>query len=226
MSTHCAVAAGTAKPMPCAMAMMAVLMPATRPRASTSGPPELPGFSEAVCCTTPSMRRPWRLRSERPRALTTPADTVDSKPNGLPTATTSCPARSCCPAVELCVGQRAGLGAQHGKISGRVAPGDHGRHAAPVDERHPRLAHLLHDVLVGQQVAVRGHHHAGARAAACLLGLGRRPDVDAHHRGTDLLDRAHDGGRVGIQRLAAGSAKLPLPASVQAWGPAAGELKG
>ena len=28
------------------------------------------------------------------KALTTPADTVDSKPKGLPTATTSCPARS------------------------------------------------------------------------------------------------------------------------------------
>src|SRR5205823_8592052 len=37
--------------------------------------------------------RPWRLRSERASALTTPADTVDSNPNGLPTATTSWPAR-------------------------------------------------------------------------------------------------------------------------------------
>ena len=82
-----------AKPMPCAMGMIAVLMPATRPCVSTSGPPEFPGLSAALCCTTPSIRRPWRLRSDRPSALTTPADTVDSNPNGLPTATTSWPAR-------------------------------------------------------------------------------------------------------------------------------------
>ncbi|MBX5463099.1 MAG: hypothetical protein IRZ28_18670 [Steroidobacteraceae bacterium] len=39
------------------------------------------------------MSRPCRLRRDRPSALTTPADTVDSNPNGLPTATTSWPTR-------------------------------------------------------------------------------------------------------------------------------------
>src|SRR5436190_556836 len=37
--------------------------------------------------------RARRGEAERPHALTTPADTVDSNPNGLPTATTSWPAR-------------------------------------------------------------------------------------------------------------------------------------
>src|ERR1700730_17530744 len=89
VNPHCGVEAGMAKPMPCAMAMIAVLMPATRPCPSTSGPPEFPGLSAALCCTTPSIRRPWRLRSGRASALTTPADTVDSNPKGLPTTTTS-----------------------------------------------------------------------------------------------------------------------------------------
>ena len=40
------------------------------------------------------MSRPVVLRSERPRALTTPADTVDSNPKGLPIAITSWPTRS------------------------------------------------------------------------------------------------------------------------------------
>ncbi len=48
MTTHLAVFAGTAKPRPCAQAMIAVLIPTTRPFQSTSGPPELPGFSGAV----------------------------------------------------------------------------------------------------------------------------------------------------------------------------------
>jgi len=41
---------GMAKPMPAFMPVrerMAVLMPTTRPMASTSGPPELPGLMEA-----------------------------------------------------------------------------------------------------------------------------------------------------------------------------------
>jgi hypothetical protein len=84
----------TAKQMPWPPAIMAVLMPTTRPAPSTSGPPELPGFSGASVCTTLSMRRPERARSVRPSALTMPAVTVHWKPKGLPMATTICPTRS------------------------------------------------------------------------------------------------------------------------------------
>ena len=38
-----------------------------------------------------SINRPWVVRSARPRALTTPADTVDWNPRGLPIAITSWP---------------------------------------------------------------------------------------------------------------------------------------
>ncbi len=76
------------------MAMIAVLMPTTDPRESTSGPPELPGLIGAACCTMFSISRPSRARMLRPSALTTPVDTVDCKPSGLPIAITSWPTRS------------------------------------------------------------------------------------------------------------------------------------
>ena len=62
-----------------------------------------------------------------------------------------------------------------------------------------RVRHPLHDVLVGEQVAVRGHHDARAGAAAGLFGLIRAADINADHRRPHLLHRAHHGGGVGIQ---------------------------
>ena len=46
-STKLAVLAATAKQMPCAPMITAVLMPTTSPREEASGPPELPGLSAA-----------------------------------------------------------------------------------------------------------------------------------------------------------------------------------
>ena len=93
-STHLAVSIGMLKLRPCAPRIMAVLMPTTRPRLSTSGPPELPGFSATSLWMMPSISRPEVARMVRPSALTTPADTVELKPSGLPIATTSWPTRS------------------------------------------------------------------------------------------------------------------------------------
>ena len=90
-ATQRAVLTGTAKQIPCAPWMMAVLMPTTRPRESTSGPPELPGFSAASVWMTFSISRPLLDRSERPSAETTPAVTVAWNPSGLPMAMTSLP---------------------------------------------------------------------------------------------------------------------------------------
>ena len=73
--------------------MIAVFTPITRPVPSSSGPPELPGFRGAVCWMTPSISRLPLPRRLRPSAETTPVDTVDSKPSGLPIATASWPTR-------------------------------------------------------------------------------------------------------------------------------------
>ena len=81
---------GTANPSP--TPATAVLIPTTRPRPSTSAPPELPGFSAASVWITSSIAlrvSPSPTGSERPSAETTPAVTEPAKPCGLPIATTS-----------------------------------------------------------------------------------------------------------------------------------------
>ncbi len=93
-ATNSTVLAEIEKQMPCAAAMIAVLMPTTSPAEVTSGPPELPGLRAASVWMTLSMSRPERARKVRPSALTTPAVTVAWKPNGLPMAITSWPTRS------------------------------------------------------------------------------------------------------------------------------------
>src|SRR5439155_1625995 len=92
-ATMRAVAAGIAKQIPCAVGMIAVLMPTTLACVSTSGPPEFPGLSAASVWMTFSMSRPSRADKDRPRALTTPVVTVEWKPSGSPMAMTSCPTR-------------------------------------------------------------------------------------------------------------------------------------
>ncbi len=74
-ATNLAVLIAIAKQIPWAGRIMAVLTPMTLPRESTSGPPELPGFRAASVWSTSSMSRPDPARSDRPRALTTPAVT-------------------------------------------------------------------------------------------------------------------------------------------------------
>ena len=76
--------------------IIAVFTPITSPRESTSGPPELPGLSDASVWITLSISRPDFPRSERPSALTTPAVTVLWKPSGLPSAIASWPATTRC----------------------------------------------------------------------------------------------------------------------------------
>ena len=79
-ATNFAVLIAIAKQIPCAGRIIAVLTPMTSPRELTSGPPELPGFSAASVCKTSSISRPDCARSDRPRALMTPAVTVHWKP--------------------------------------------------------------------------------------------------------------------------------------------------
>ena len=90
-ATKWAVLEATAKQMPCAPAMTAVLTPMTSPAEETSGPPELPGLSAASVCTTSSIIRPAPDCSVRPSAEMTPVVTVASKPSGLPIAIAICP---------------------------------------------------------------------------------------------------------------------------------------
>src|SRR6266550_2639241 len=72
--TTLAVLIPTAKQIPWAGRITAVFTPITRPRPSTRGPPELPGFKAASVWITSSMRRPVTARNERPTALVAERD--------------------------------------------------------------------------------------------------------------------------------------------------------
>jgi hypothetical protein len=96
-SSPFAVSIGTAKPdadvRVAAVVAVAIceLMPMTRPWASISGPPELPGLIAESVWTTWSMVNPLGPLILRCSAETIPAVIVRSRPNGLPIATTGSP---------------------------------------------------------------------------------------------------------------------------------------
>ena len=96
-ATIFAMSMGTANPTPefaPVLLTICVLMPMTRPRRSSSGPPELPGLMGASVCTTIGIEYgPLPLRIDRPSALTMPLVSVKSCPKGLPMASASCPTR-------------------------------------------------------------------------------------------------------------------------------------
>ena len=85
---------GTAKATPSfppEVVLICWLMPITRPSASRSGPPELPGFTEASVWMPPSI---WKAVSdgiERSVAETIPTESDCSCRNGLPMAATGWP---------------------------------------------------------------------------------------------------------------------------------------
>ena len=67
------------------------LMPITRPAASSSGPPELPGLMAASVWITLSIEKPLGASMRRCSADTTPVVSVRSSPNGLPMAIVGSP---------------------------------------------------------------------------------------------------------------------------------------
>ena len=87
---------GTAKPIPTLPpaplpVSICELTPITRPSASISGPPELPLLIGASVWITWSIGKLFGACTLRWSALTMPAVTVRSSPNGLPIATTGSP---------------------------------------------------------------------------------------------------------------------------------------
>ncbi len=77
--------------IPCAILIIAVLIPIIFHRESRRSPPEFPGLRGAVCWMMFSTKRPSSALKDRPRELITPVVTVDWNPNGLPILMTNCP---------------------------------------------------------------------------------------------------------------------------------------
>ncbi len=177
-------------------------MPTTSPALDTSGPPELPGLSEASVWITSSISRPPTERSERPSADTTPAVTVDSKPSGLPIATTTgrASAARCRPAPPTACRPEARSAAARGRCRDRRparAP-RHGYRRGTTAARDARRRH----VRIGQHQPVAGDDHARAGAAARLAVLGE--PFDAHDGGADAIDDRDHGARVGVEQQIVG----------------------
>ena len=106
-----------------------------------------------------SINRPWVVRSARPRVLTTPADTVDWNPRGLPIAITSGPTLS----VAETPSRAAGNPGAVRRITARSGwdprrPG--GRSERPtVGQCGVQARRVVDDMAVGQHVAVGRDDH-------------------------------------------------------------------
>ena len=200
LTTWLAVLLATAKQMPWAPAITAVLMPITSPREETSGPPELPGLSAASVWITSSISRPVLERSDRPSAETTPAVTVEFEAQGIAdrhhelaapqSLGVAQPRRRQGDVVDDSQQREVGVRivAQHARLDG-----------ARVGQRQPHGGGALHDVAVGEHQAVGRDHDARTGAAAlALLAVGRR--LDPHDGGADPVDDIDDGLRVGVEQ--------------------------
>ena len=152
----------------------------TRPSTLTSGPPELPGLIAASV-----WMKSWMLRSLtlgrarlRPFALMMPEVTVKVRlsPSGLPTASTHSPTRA---ASLLPSGAGVRLSASILRTARSVfgiGADDLGLELPPVEQAHGHLVRAVHDVIVGEDVAVTGDDEARARG---LLELGRLHRAEA-----------------------------------------------
>ena len=176
-------------------------MPSTRPRASSSGPPELPWLIAASVWIAPVVSKPVSDWIERSSAEMTPTESDCSSPNGLPMAATGAP--TCRSLVEPSGSGRSvrpvGVDLQQRDVGVGVEADDLGRDLVAVGEPHVdvrgacgcRAPAARDDVGVGRDLAVAGEHEARAEAGASLLPGAARPVADDGHdaRRLALVDR-------------------------------------
>ena len=162
---------GTAKPIDWASSEISVLRPITWPQRSTRGPPELPGLMGASVWIIGSSEIPGSVRL---RPLTIPRVIVWSRPMGLPMATTSSPTLMPDESPSLAAGQRARrLHPQQRQVEHRVEAHHPRRDLGAAVERHRQGGRAVHDVGVGEDLAVLVDDDAGAHdRLESPLGLG------------------------------------------------------
>src|SRR6185312_10531801 len=184
-------------------------------RDETSGPPELPGLSAASVWMTSSIRRPERARNERPTAEITPAVTVDSKPSGLPMATTSWPRRNFLESPRRALGRsRTEPARSSAKSVSASSPRERASMTWPSASIR-RTSRALDDVAVGEHESIRRDYHAGTDAS--LPALRPAPSFHAHDRRADPVGDGHHGRGVGVEnlRLGHGLRRGPFVAGVK-----------
>ena len=178
-------------------------MPTTRPPASASAPPELPGLRAASVWMTFSIIRVAlrsRVTSDRPTALTTPAVTDPAKPSGLPTATTSWPTRRRSASPSSAAARRPPSTRRTARSEERIGAGDLERRLRPVGERSDAIRRASHDVRGGQKVTVRCEDDAGTGAVRLTVARAATDTQLDDARQQMLRDRGDD-RRVRVERL-------------------------
>ncbi len=110
-------------------------------------------------------------RSLRPMAETMPIVTVWPTASGLPMANTTSPTRSLSLSASVTQGRFVGLDLDDGDVGLRVGADHPGLELAVVGQGDLHLVRALHDVVVGEDVAVGRHDDAGAEAFLARLAL-------------------------------------------------------
>ncbi len=183
---------GTAKPMPTLPPFslsICELTPMTSPRRFSSGPPELPWLIGASVWMVSLIVKSFGAFIERLRALTMPAVTVCSSPNGLPIATTPSPTCTLARVGEsqrLQERRRRSLDFEHREVGRRVGADDARVVGGAVRERHVDRGGAAHDVLVRDDVALAVVDPARALGELLLLAA---EFVLLARGGRDLDDR-------------------------------------
>ena len=87
--------------------------------------------------------------------------------------------------------------AQDGEIGIGIVADQIRREAAPVGERGLDLGCAIDDVAVGQDIGIGREDDAGTGAARALLCTA---DLEMQDRGSDLVDGADNGARIGVEQ--------------------------
>ena len=200
-STNCAVLLATAKQMPCAPLMIAVLMPITSADDDTSGPPELPGLSAASVWITSSMVRPLTERIERPSADTTPAVTVGFEAERIADRDHELAAAQALGIAERGVAQIArAIGPQQREIGVGIDAEHVGIGDKPFGVAQPDLFRRSDHMAVGQHQTIRRDDDAGTKPAALARVAHFRPGLDAHHGRPDAFGHVDHGIGIGVEQ--------------------------
>ena len=147
----------------------------TWPSRLNSGPPELPGFTAASVWMKVTNECRCHPAADAPMALTTPAVTLFSKPNGEPMAITHWPGRSCAGIAEAHRRQAGGGDLDQRHVAALVDADDLGHELAPVGELDRHFRGIGDHVRIGEHVAVGTDDEPRADAmawAACARESG------------------------------------------------------
>src|SRR6516165_2993017 len=173
-------------------------MPTTSPVVDTRGPPELPGLSAASVWMTSSMSLPFRDRKDRPSDDTTPVVTVNSKPSGLPIATTTWPRFKSFESPSFAARAPGGSSVL---MSAKSVSGIVTKHQSlslsPICEGKPHPLCPADHMAIGEDKPIAGDDHTGADTEFFRPG---RDAFDAHDARPNPIHYIRDRPRIGVQQ--------------------------